>query len=232
MIGGIMNKYFILFFCLILLISISFFIFYNDSSVDNSIKNDVNIESELQYKLYFNDSFGYHNTSERTDEIEYIVIHYTGAEMDAKDFVSYYNKPTSVYASADYFVGFNGDVYKYNLEIENRYSWAVGGTLITDRLTYGGSYYGVVTNNNSISIEMCAYSGGAVEANEPGWIISNDTITSTVNLTKDLMNIYNIPIANVVRHYDVTGKWCPGVVGWNENTSNIDMWIDFKNRLE
>ena len=46
------------------------------------------------------------------------------------------------------------------------------------------------------------------------------------------MNIYNIPIANVVRHYDVTGKWCPGVVGWNENTSNIDMWIDFKNRLE
>jgi N-acetylmuramoyl-L-alanine amidase CwlA len=27
---------------------------------------------------------------------------------------------------------------------------------------------------------------------------------------------YNIPKTNVVRHYDVSGKLCPGVVGWND----------------
>lgn len=229
-----MKKSFILFLGLILLVSLSFLFFKKSSTSfdDSAIKDEVKPESDLKYQLYFNDNFGYHNTSERVSEIEYIVIHYTGAEMDAREFVQFYNRPTSVYASADYFVGFNGDVYKYNLEIENRYSWAVGGKIITDRPTYGGKYYGIVTNENSISIEMCAYSGEAIEANEPGWRISDDTITSTVYLTKDLMDIYNIPATNVVRHYDVTGKWCPGVIGWNENTTNIDMWLDFKNRLE
>ena len=49
----------------------------------------------------------------------------------------------------------------------------------------------------------------------------------------------------VLRHYDVTGKTCPGIIGWNEeviydvNTgkatskrSTNDKWIEFKNRLK
>ena len=52
-------------------------------------------------------------------------------------------------------------------------------------------------------------------------------------------------LVNIIRHYDVTGKICPGIIGWNEeviyniNTgkatskrSTSDKWIEFKNRLK
>lgn len=234
-----MKKVLVAIVCIILIFIGSYFYFFRDDSNAVSLKKRAedsksviaDVDMPKIYSLHFNDNFGYHNTSERTSEIEYIVIHYTGEEKDAKNFVEFFNEPTSVYASADYFVGFNGDIYKYNMEIENRYSWAVGGNIITDKPTFGGAYQGIVTNDNSISIEMSAYSGGSIEANEPGWSLSDDTITSTVYLTRYLMEVYNIPLENVVRHYDVTGKWCPGVVGWNENTYNIEKWEDFKDRL-
>ena len=63
--------------------------------------------------------------------------------------------------------------------------------------------------------------------------------------SKDLMKRYNIPIENVIRHYDITGKLCPGLLGWNDeevydkNTgkkiigkwNNSDEWLKFKKRL-
>ena len=35
------------------------------------------------------------------------------------------------------------------------------------------------------------------------------------HLEKYLMKKYNIPKNRVVRHFDVNGKNCPGLVGWN-----------------
>ena len=59
------------------------------------------------------------------------------------------------------------------------------------------------------------------------------------------MKNYNIPLENVVRHYDITGKLCPGVIGWNKETlydvetgkplstkNTEDKWIEFKNKLK
>ena len=46
------------------------------------------------------------------------------------------------------------------------------------------------------------------------------------------MKEYKIPESNVIRHYDVTGKFCPGVVGWNEDTGSIEEWNKFKNKLK
>jgi N-acetylmuramoyl-L-alanine amidase CwlA len=57
------------------------------------------------------------------------------------------------------------------------------------------------------------------------------------------MKKYNIPASNVIRHYDVSGKICPGVLGWNnaqvknpdgsktnmQNNSNA--WKQFKSSL-
>ena len=31
------------------------------------------------------------------------------------------------------------------------------------------------------------------------------------------MKKYGVPKSNVIRHYDVSGKLCPGVVGWNDS---------------
>ena len=56
--------------------------------------------------------------------------------------------------------------------------------------------------------------------------ISEKVINNTVELTKQLMSKYNIPIENVIRHYDVTHKCCPAPF-----VNNANRWKDFKNRL-
>ena len=40
------------------------------------------------------------------------------------------------------------------------------------------------------------------------------------------MKKYDIPIENVIRHYDVTGKICP-----KPFVNNESLWLDFKRRL-
>lgn len=59
------------------------------------------------------------------------------------------------------------------------------------------------------------------------------------------MKKYNIPIDRVVRHYDISGKHCPGIIGWNNEKiydlktkkysttrSTSDKWEEFKKRLK
>ena len=46
------------------------------------------------------------------------------------------------------------------------------------------------------------------------------------------MSTYKIPINNVIRHYDVSGKHCPGIIGWNPDTpGNEEEWHKFKGML-
>lgn len=56
--------------------------------------------------------------------------------------------------------------------------------------------------------------------------ISDKVVEITIELTKQLMKKYNIPVSNVIRHYDVTHKNCPAP--FVENTSR---WTNFKRRL-
>lgn len=169
-----------------------------------------------------NKNFKQHNTSKRTGAIKYIAIHYVGATGDAKANVDYYNQSTTTGASADFFVGHKGDVWQYNPNLKARYCWAVGGT------NRGGKLYTKVKNNNSISIEMCVKTRGSKEANSPDWYFTQETIAATIELVKYLMEEYDIPAENVVRHYDVTGKLCPGVVGWNPKSGSEHAWNSFK----
>ena len=41
------------------------------------------------------------------------------------------------------------------------------------------------------------------------------------------MRQYGIPADRVIRHYDVTGKACPGVVGWNPLSGSDAAWKSF-----
>lgn len=67
---------------------------------------------------------------------------------------------------------------------------------------------------------------GNVGATDSGWYFEEDTIAATVQLTKELMEKYNIPEANVIRHYDVTGKICPAPF-----VNSSAAWDKFKARL-
>lgn len=146
----------------------------------------------------------YNFSSRNGNSIKYIVLHYTGNKGDtAKNNVDYfYGGDRS--ASAHYFVD---DTSIWQCVEESNSAWAVGD---------GKGAYGI-TNQNSISIEMCCDSNGFVSAK---------TESNALELVKHLMSKYNISSANVVRHYDASRKTCPN---WSDN--NWSRWWNFKNNL-
>jgi N-acetylmuramoyl-L-alanine amidase CwlA len=178
-------------------------------------------------KINKNPNFGTHNTSLRLGGIKYLVIHYVGGLGDAEANVKYYNQTTTKNASADFFVGHKGDIWQYNPDPAKRYCWAVGGSKYTNG---GGLLFGKAANNNSIHIEMCVKSKTGVApkaANDPNWYITDETLAATIELTRYLMDLYGIPAERVIRHFDVNGKPCPGVVGWNPLTGSVSAWKSF-----
>lgn len=179
-------------------------------------------------------------------KIKYIAIHYTAggssAAGRAKGMKNSWEK--SKRASADfgvddrYIVQFNPDLLKYRC-------WSVGDK--KNPYSGGGQLYGIATNSNTISIEICSnlqagYS--ASKANHAGWYYTDKSLDNAIRLTKILMKKFNVPIERVVRHYDISGKICPGIIGWNNaglndangNKMNImnnsQEWEKFKERLK
>lgn len=146
----------------------------------------------------------YNYSSRNGNSIKYIILHYTGNKGDtAKNNVDYFAGGDRN-ASAHYFVDDNSIWQSVE---ENNSAWAVGD---------GKGAYGI-TNQNSISIEMCCNSSG---------VISEKTETNALELVKYLMSKYNISISNIVRHYDASRKICP-----NWSADNWSRWITFKNKL-
>lgn len=149
------------------------------------------------------------------NKIEYIVIHYTANDGDTDEANANYFKNNIVKASAHYFV----DDDSITLSVpENRIAYSVGGAKYSN--TKGGSYHGKCTNTNSISVELC-------DTKRNGkYDFTETTLNNAAELVKDLITRYNIPIQNVIRHYDVTGKICPKLFVENETE-----WNNFKSRL-
>ena len=147
-------------------------------------------------------------------------MHYTGAEGTAANNVAYFNGGNRN-ASADFFVGLQGEICQYNPDILNQYSWHCGGGRQSSK---GGSYFGKCTNRNSIGIEMCTTKASGA------WAFKEATLNAAAQLVKWLMQEYDIPVEHVIRHYDVTGKNCPGVSGWGY-TGGEAAWLAWKKKL-
>lgn len=139
---------------------------------------------------------------------KYIVIHYVGAEGSAENNCKYFQRFYRG-ASAHYFVGHNGEIWQCVEDFNT--AWHCGA------LKYKHKY---CRNTNSIGVEMCCRKGSS------GWYFEPSTITSTVGLVKELMAKYNIPVENVLRHYDITGKICP-----QPYVANSAAWDSFKAAL-
>ena len=169
------------------------------------------------------------NTTEsKNRKIKYIVIHYTAGVTSkpgtAKSNAKYFAKETTK-ASADFIID-DENIVQYNPDIKNRYCWHCGGSKYK---TKGGSLYKVCTSANSIGIEMCSTNSAkkVTNPNETNWYFTDAVIANCVELTKKLMEEYDIKADHIIRHYDVNGKPCPGVIGWNEDTNDISKWQDF-----
>ena len=149
--------------------------------------------------------------------IRYIAIHYTagttsrvGQAMQVRQVFLQRN------ASADFVVD-DGTIVQINPDLRNYYCWAVGDA--RNKWTGGGRLYGQATNRNTVSIEICSTlrKGTSAQApNHEGWSLSAAAVENARRLVRQLMRQYGVPKERVVRHYDVTGKLCPGVVGWND----------------
>lgn len=186
-----------------------------------------------------------HISKSQNRPITYIAIHYTAGGSSKKGSALNVKKVfESRNASADFCVD-DETMVQFNPDIKNNYCWAVGDKKYL--YSKGGTLYGKATNRNTISIEMCSNlkkGTSAAAANHEGWYISEETLNNCVRLTKILMKKYNIPIERVVRHYDITGKLCPGVIGWNNELtyttdgkitktySDSSKWLEFKKLLE
>ena len=178
-----------------------------------------------------------HISSFANRQIKYIVVHYTAGRSSRPGMaMAERNVFLSRSASADFVVD-DGTIVQVNPDLKNKACWAIGD---------GRGKYGA-TNKNSISIEMCSTlkEGTSVTAaNHDGWSISEKVQENTIKLIKILMKKFNIPISNVIRHYDASRKSCPGLVGWNDNwavnavtgvrigKNNSQKWIEFKARIK
>ena len=155
-------------------------------------------------------------------DIKYIVIHYVGALGGALDNVNFYAGGNRN-ASADFFVGHNGEIYQA-VDYYNAYSWHCDGGL---QGAGGASHYGKCTNKNSIGIEMCVKkrSTATMNATDKDWYFTDQTYQSTVQLVRQLMKELNIDVSHVIRHYDVNGKTCPNPFVYNTGSYT---WAGFK----
>lgn len=151
-----------------------------------------------------------------TGRIKYIVVHYVGALGGAEANCKYYASKY-IGASAHYFVGFDGEVWQ-SVEDED-IAWHCGAS----------SYrHAECRNSNSIGIELCVRNKGSQAADSKDWYFEDATVKAAEELTRYLMQKYNVPESNVIRHYDVTGKICPNPYVY-DNTKHT--WEAFKRSI-
>lgn len=161
---------------------------------------------------------GNYGGSRNASQIRYLVYHYTGNDGDRAANNAKYFQNNIVKASAHYFVD---DTTVWRSVPDLKVAWSVGGSKYANaHKTGGGTMYGVITNTNSLSIEMCdTIRNGVYQASEA-------TLANAAALGRTLMEKYGIPIENVYRHFDVTGKHCPSYL------VSAQKWAEFKKRLE
>ncbi|MCI8624858.1 MAG: amidase [Lachnospiraceae bacterium] len=153
----------------------------------------------------------------KSTDIRYLVLHYTANKTDRAVNNAKYFQNNIVYASAHYFCDQSS---VYQSVPDTSIAWSVGGKKYSDcATTGGGTCYGVVTNENSISIELCSHQGA----------IAAETIENALALAKRLMSKYHIKESHIYRHFDVTGKHCPGWKGWYGAEDRL--WKSFQKNL-
>ena len=152
---------------------------------------------------------------------QWIVIHFVGASGQAQANADYF-RYTYRSASAHYFVD-----PKQIIQVveDDTPAWHIGDGYSSGLGQYNGYHRVGATNNNSIGIEGCQDT--TTGKNVWFWDFHPKTYEQMLLLTKHLQEKYNIPDSRVIRHYDASGKMCPGNWQWN----NWAKWHQFKRDL-
>lgn len=145
-------------------------------------------------------------------DIKFIVVHDTGNTSKgagASNHRQYLTHATRS-GSAHYYVDDKEIIQPIG---DSLIAWAVGDTWANKDRTRTD-----VNNSNSLSVELCVNSDSDYK----------QALKNTIELVKNLMEKFNIPIDNIVRHYDATGKPCPASM----KPDNWKAWKNFKKELK
>ena len=150
-----------------------------------------------------------YNHGNNNNKVKYIVMHDVGALGQAK-------------ANVDYFAGANRGASAHLFVDETSIwqsvefydsAWHIGDDRSGDSHDVGD----LIHNKNTIGIEMCL---------NKNWKVTAKTKANTVELVNYLLKLY--PNAVIVRHYDASGKKCPGSMSGN----NWNEWNQFKAQIK
>ena len=148
-------------------------------------------------------------TKGRKQKIQYIVVHYTANNGDTAEGNGKYFSGADRNTSAHYFVD---EIKIVRSVFDKDTAWHCGAKIYRHKKC---------RNENSIGVEMCRKKDSNGQ-----YYINQKTQNNAAELVKWLMKKYDIPIENVLRHYDVTGKLCPEPFAKNQK-----LWLDFKQKL-
>lgn len=202
----------------------------------------LGIKEEMQItKSYLSN----HITAVSNKQNKYIVIHYTAGSSSKPGSAMGVKKVFEKRQASSDFAIDDSTILQLNPDLNKYGTWHCGDK--KNPYSNGGKYYGKCTNRNSIGIEVCSNlmkGTTSSAANHDGWYYSKESIDNLVKLVKYLMKKFNIDKDHVIRHYDVSGKICPGVPGWNNEpmydpvtgkkngkNNNDSEWHKFLNRL-
>lgn len=157
-------------------------------------------------KINFKQSHSGNYAAGRSGPVEYIVIHYTSNQGDtAKNNADYFARE-KVGASAHYFCDEN-EIWQSVKDTDT--AWHCGAK------TYR---HPDCRNANSIGVEICM--------NDKKGNVRQGSIDTAAELVRYLMQRYSVPVDRVIRHYDVTGKYCPGPM-----VDDPALWTAFRQSL-
>ena len=146
----------------------------------------------------------------RAGPVRYIVVHYTAGDGDTAAGNGRYFSRVPQQASAHWFV----DDEEAVASVPEKYvAWHCGADIYV---------HPECRNANSIGVELCSRKDA-----QGDYYFTDSTVRNALELVKELMDKYNVPVERVVRHYDVTGKICPApFVG-----KGAEDWRAFKQML-
>lgn len=200
--------------------------------------------------IQVNTTRGY-GLNKRTTPPKYLVLHYTAgggsktgrAAGTARQFSigNPDSKGNLRLSSADFIVD-DTTIWQYNPDPNKYYTNAVG-VKAKDFKWYmshpgatkpgPGYMHNVITNANSMSIEMCSTIDNSKEINNvnyTGWSFTPAVLENTKKLVAYILNTYKIDKNNIFIHYDVSGKRCPAM--WTRDDDSYQKFLAFKSACQ
>lgn len=161
-------------------------------------------------------------------QIEWIIIHYTGdygsqgCAKKTADAMQTWKRACSTH----YLVG---DDAIYQVVEERHAAW---------HCPYEKSNKCLASNTCALGVDLVEHKRKTRthSVKDRDWYFTDKVLNVGARLVAELADKHGIPQSHIVRHYDVTGKWCPRpFVGNDTNEITGDLhenaWIMFKERV-